>query len=195
MQLNCIEAEEYDGKCLDNSIWEPVPKDLSREALFAKAYLVLGRVFKEGLFRVLVIEHSEPHDGNGGKHDVIELVNEFFVHEGPREHGVEPEPKVGHDHDDVLVEIVADKEPIASVGLSSVLEEEWLQESELSYNVVCASSRLLSFKAADAYSDVGSSDHVHIVSSVADREGYFVREPISNDLHNVGLLLRRNSAS
>lgn len=73
-------------------------------------------------------------------------------------------------------------------------EQQRLQESELTDDIVCASCCLLSFKTRNADTNMCCSDHIDIIGTITNWEGDLVRETLSNDMHDISLLLWWDSA-
>lgn len=68
----------------------------------------------------------------------------------------------------VLIENVNDQVRVSSIGFSPMGEEEIFQESELSNSVIAGSSSLLSFKSANTYAYMRSSNHINIIGSISN---------------------------
>ena len=59
---------------------------------------------------MLEIEEGVPDDGKRGEHNVVQLIDEFFIEEAPRVHAINTEPEVRKYHDHVLVKVIAHQE-------------------------------------------------------------------------------------
>mmetsp|Transcript_48240 Transcript_48240/g.103333 ORF Transcript_48240/g.103333 Transcript_48240/m.103333 type:complete len:239 (+) Transcript_48240:709-1425(+) len=96
--------------------------------------------------------------------------------------------EVGHEEDNVLVEVVAEKYRDASVGASAMAQQKRDEEAELRNSNItdlhCCSTLLPS----NSYADMASQEHGDIVGSISDCE----RDPVlvsrSNQLHELKLL-------
>lgn len=121
---------------------------------------------------VLAVEEGEDHDGEGGEDDVVDLEDPLLVEDLAGEGGVEAEPELGHDEEHVLVEGVGDEVGVSAVGFSAVDEQEVLEVLKLSNSIVRSRHSLLSLNPTDAHSDMCSSDHVDVVGTISDGEGY-----------------------
>lgn len=73
-------------------------------------------------------------------------------------------------------------------------EQEWFEELKLPNGVVCASGSLLSFFAEDTHADMRLENHRAIVSSVTNRKGGLVGEPVLDQIDNLCFLGWRYSA-
>lgn len=67
-------------------------------------------------------------------------------------------------------------------------EKKILQEFELTDHEISRSRSLLPLKARNTYTNMGRRDHVHIVSTITNRERGLCRESISHYLDNIRFL-------
>jgi hypothetical protein len=76
-----------------------------------------------------------------------------------------------------------------------VHEEQVLKHLELTDSVVGGAGSLLTLKTRDTDSDMRGSNHGHVISTVTNSQGRLARHLILDHLHNISLLLRRDSAA
>lgn len=77
-------------------------------------------------------------------------------------------PKLRHEHGDVLVEGIEDDFGYPLVAPSSMNQQELAQISELPDSNIGAPCCLQAFYAADAHANVCRLDHGHIVGTITD---------------------------
>lgn len=97
------------------------------------------------LFVIFPIENSVDHDRKRGEDHVVELVDEGFVEGLSSEGRLEAEEELGGDVEEVFVECIEHKERVSSVSFSSMNEQQWLQELELTNSIIGTSGSLLAF--------------------------------------------------
>lgn len=94
---------------------------------------------------MLEVGNCIPHNGERGHCDVEQLVDDLLVEHLPRECWPKSEEVLSDDVKEVLVERVDYQERIPSVSLSSVHEQQRLQELELADGEVGTPGSLLAF--------------------------------------------------
>lgn len=117
------------------------------------------------------------HDAPPKKHStseihIVELVDYCLVQGLPAEDRVEAKVELNYYVEEVLVEVVADDEGDAAVGLSPVEEQERLQKLELSNGIVTRPCSLHSFLTSDTNSDMSFKNHCYIICSVSDCQSH-----------------------
>lgn len=83
-------------------------------------------VSKKLLSFVLIVHGCKPHDRECSECHIEELIKQGFVQCLAREHREEAEPEERQHEEYILVEVVAYKIRIPSIGLSSMNEEKRL---------------------------------------------------------------------
>ena len=76
-----------------------------------------------------------------------------------------------------------------------MVEEQVLQEAELTYGIVRCAGRLLTLKTGNADSDLRCRDHVHVISAVADGQGSLLWVPVAHHHYDLCFLLGADTAS
>jgi hypothetical protein len=188
------EAVIEDHKALNKRISNPSPKHEVAKAVIFHSLAVQVRLSHIGMFSILQVKNSVPHDRQCCKREIVKLVDPRLVEGLPREHIVEAEVKL-HDYvKHIFVKIPAHQISVAPVTLTTVHEQQWYQESKLPDSVVRASRRLHAFLPSDSHSNISLHYHRHIVSTIPDRKRRFAWIAVFYHLHYVSLLLRRHSA-
>ena len=149
---------------------------------------------EQGLLGELFVEDGEPDDWEGGEDGVVALVNDRLVQCLAAEGRREAEPVLGHHEQLVLVEVVHDEDGVAAVRLAPMVEEKRAQELELRDGVIRGTCSLHTLQPLNTDADMRLRNHIDIVGSVADAHRYGIFVLISHHLHNLGLLLGRDSA-
>ena len=83
---------------------------------------------------------------------------------------------------------------IPAVAFAAMNEKQVFQELEFSNCIVRSLYSLLTLKATNTDTDVCGIDHVDIVCSVSNCKCCLIGEPNLNQIHNLSLLLRADSA-
>lgn len=96
---------------------------------------------------MLVVEHSEPHDGPASKAQVEQLVEKALVEDYSWKAGEEAVPEDGENEQHVLVEHVGYQVTIFPVSFPTMHKHKRLQETKLADGVVTRSRSLLTFEA------------------------------------------------
>lgn len=105
---------------------------------------------------------------------VEELVDQNLEDYLRTEHGEHPEANDGCDVVNVLDHDIVHKLGVLPVPLPAVIKSERGEETELSNHEIRHPSCIIPLYPSDRDSDIGSSDHVHIVGSISDGEGEFL---------------------
>mmetsp|Transcript_32963 Transcript_32963/g.77844 ORF Transcript_32963/g.77844 Transcript_32963/m.77844 type:complete len:254 (-) Transcript_32963:730-1491(-) len=146
------------------------------------------------LFKI-PIEHSDAENGEEanktktGHHPLIEnrrsTKQRFVVVQNQKKRD-----------DGILVKCIQNNHRCAQEIPSAVVQNEVFEESELPDGKVGSIHSLLPFLSGDSNSAMGRLDHSNIVSTVSDRQRYrFGTDVVSNHLHELRFLARRNSTS
>ena len=132
---------------MPRSISDPSPEDLGSKAVSSQSNSIVKVVSEQLLLRVLVVEKSKPHNGNCCEHNVVALVDPRLVEGLATENRKKAKPEHGEHEQHVLVEVVADKERVATISFSTVNKEELAEELELTNDEISRPCSLLAFEA------------------------------------------------
>ena len=153
------------------------------------------------VFLVLPIAYAHPANGHTSEEDVEHQIQVLTIKICSWKGRNPPVQENWHYIQNRLVEYIQHNEAVSSVIFASVCKQEIFKESKLANRVISSSCSLLSFQSTDSNTNMGSSDHVDIISSIPNCQGsdpFFIFGilglNIPDQCHNFSLLLWRNSA-
>jgi hypothetical protein len=74
---------------------------------------------------VLEVKDAVPKDWQGGHSDVVHLINQLFIQGLSSESSIETEVELWDDIQEVLIEVIKNKQRITSVCLTTMEKEQW----------------------------------------------------------------------
>ena len=94
----------------------------------------------------LLVKHCEPHDWERGESNIVALIDDRLIHDLPTKGRCVAEPVLWHDEEIVFVKHEVGSKRVASIGFSTMIEDQGSQVLELGNSVVACPSSLHSLK-------------------------------------------------
>lgn len=135
--LEDVGGEEEDNERIEETFRE-IPQEIAviKESIQLSLTIVIPRIREERFDGVLTIVRREENDGHRCEACIVQLVEPWIVESNPRESVQQTEPPLRQDKQQVLVEVVEHELTVLTVTLTSEVEEELTQVSELRHSIV-----------------------------------------------------------
>jgi hypothetical protein len=166
--IKSVKRKQHKESSLPARVEEPTPESrLVKENIF-QANSVELRIVEESTFVMFPVKDGIPHNRQGRKTNIVEGVEHIGVDNHAREETHPPVHPDGNDVKHILVEHIRNQVSVTSVGLAAMAEQQVFEEAELSNRVIGGTGSLGALKTSNTNSNVGSINHVNIVSTVAN---------------------------
>jgi hypothetical protein len=141
------------------------------------------------------VKHPQELDWQRGVQQIKGLGGKLHVKLLPRKASGGRVPVLCEHKKYVLVKHEVHQRGNAQVIQAAVQKEQWLQETESRKRVVTGICSVHAFCPCDAHSNMGSADHVNIISTIPNGQCSATRHTIAHQLDHLSFLVRAAAAA